>query len=75
VASSGRAVFAVLVELIRALRTSARKANSAESAQIVWSALHGAVTIEQAGIGQTPNAATTFEHLLDLFTNSLANRH
>jgi hypothetical protein len=75
VANSGRTVFAVLVGLIRALRTPARKDDSAESAQIVWSALHGAVTIDQAGIGQTPDADTTFEHLLDLLTNSLANRH
>jgi AcrR family transcriptional regulator len=72
VARSGRAVFAVLVELIRAMRSGVSEPESAEDAQIVWSAIHGAVTIEQARIGQTPNAADTFEHLLDLLTKGLA---
>jgi Tetracyclin repressor-like, C-terminal domain len=71
VAISGRAVFAVLVKLIRTVKPSARKNDSAESAQIVWSALHGAVTIEHAGIGQTPEASATFERILDLCANSL----
>jgi AcrR family transcriptional regulator len=72
VARSGHAVFAVLVELIRAMRNPDSEEDSAEDAQIVWSAIHGAVTIEQARIGQTPDATDTFEHLLDLLTNSLA---
>lgn len=73
VARSGRAVFAVLVELIRAMRRVDTEQDSAEDAQVAWSALHGAVTIEQASIGQTPNAADTLEHLLDLLANSLAS--
>lgn len=73
VAGRGRAVFAVLVELIRAMRRVDTEQDSAEDAQVAWSALHGAVTIEQARISQTPNAADTFEHLLDLLTNSLAS--
>ena len=67
VAASGRAVFAVLIQLIDALGTERSQSNSAETAQIVWSAIHGAVTIERAGIGQTPDADVTFEKLLDIF--------
>ncbi|MDX1885153.1 TetR/AcrR family transcriptional regulator [Mycolicibacterium sp. 120270] len=68
VARAGHAVFAVLVELIRAMKSSASEQESAQDAQAVWSAVHGAVTIEQAGINQTPDAADTFEHMLDMFT-------
>jgi AcrR family transcriptional regulator len=72
VADTGRAVFAALAKLVRALRTVVSEHDLAESAQAVWSAIHGSVTIEQAGIGQTPDAVTTFEHLLDLLSASLA---
>jgi AcrR family transcriptional regulator len=72
VARSGQAVFTVLVELIDAMRRTAPERDSIEDAQIVWSALHGAVTIEQARRGRTPDAADTFERMLDLFTNTLA---
>jgi AcrR family transcriptional regulator len=70
VAGSGRAVFAVLVDLIDAMRSDAPHRDSAEVAQIVWSALHGSVTIEHARIGQTTDAAATFERMLDLFVGS-----
>lgn len=72
VSRSGRAVFDVLVELIRAMSSGDSERDSAEDAQVVWSALHGAVTIEQAHRGQTPDATNTFEHLLDLLTNGIA---
>src|SRR5207344_585305 len=42
VADAGRAVFAVLVQLTGALRSTASEEVSAEAAQIVWSAVHGA---------------------------------
>jgi AcrR family transcriptional regulator len=71
VASSGRDVFAVLVRLISAMRTSASEQDSTEAAQIVWSAIHGAVTIEQARIGQTPDPSVTFEGMLDLLGQCL----
>jgi AcrR family transcriptional regulator len=71
VAGSGRAVFAVLIELIRALRPVASEHDLAESAHVAWSAIHGSVTIEQAGIGQTPDADSTFGHTLDLLTSGL----
>ena len=70
VSRSGRAVFDVLVELIRAMRSGDAQRDSAEDAQVVWSALHGAVTIEQAHRDQTPDATDTFEHLLDILTTS-----
>lgn len=67
VAAHGRAVFGVLVDLVTALNP----ANSLENAQSVWSAIHGSVAIEQAGIGQTPDAETSFEHLLELLISAL----
>lgn len=74
-ADHGRAVFAVLVELIRAMTDVAPPPDLTETAQAVWNALHGAVTIEIAGIGQTPDAARSFEHMLDLLVAGLtANR-
>jgi AcrR family transcriptional regulator len=77
VADSGRVVFAMLVELIDALKRRTSERDSTEDAQVVWSAIHGAVNIELARISQTPNADSTFEHMLDMFTNELtdARRH
>jgi AcrR family transcriptional regulator len=72
VADSGRAVFAVLVQLIDAMKARTSERDSTEDAQVVWSAIHGAVTIELARIGQTADADSTFEHMLDMFTNELA---
>jgi AcrR family transcriptional regulator len=71
VAGSGRAVFAILVDLIRSVRMTVSEYDSAELAQIAWSALHGAITIEQAGIGQTPDPETTYEKLIDLLVDRL----
>ncbi|MGY4648729.1 TetR/AcrR family transcriptional regulator [Mycobacterium sp. URHB0021] len=71
VADSGRAVFAVLVQLINAIKKAAPEQDSTEDGQAVWSAIHGAVTIGMARIGLTPDADSTFEHMLDLFTNGL----
>jgi AcrR family transcriptional regulator len=73
VAESGRAVFAVLAELIRDLKSASSDEDWDEYAQIVWSAIHGAVTIEDTRIGQTPDAAATFERMLDLFVGSLVD--
>ncbi len=70
-AAHGRPVFGVLVELVRAFATGAVAKNPTEAAQSVWSAVHGAVTIEIAGIGQTPEPAASFEHLLDLLVAGL----
>lgn len=67
----GRAVFGVLIELIRALTTNRPPTDLTEAAQAVWSAVHGAVTIEIAGIGQTSEAATSYEYMLELLVNGL----
>jgi len=71
VAEAGRAVFTILSGLIGAFTTVGAERDLAESAQAVWSAIHGSVTIEQAGIGQTPEMGSTFEHMLDLLTDGL----
>jgi AcrR family transcriptional regulator len=71
VADAGRAIFTVLATLIGALEFGVAERDLAESAQIVWAAIHGSVTIQQAGIGQTPDADATFEHVLDLLTDGL----
>lgn len=70
-AAHGRTVFAVLIELIRALTAAHPPADPTEAAQAVWNAIHGAVTIEIAGIGQTPSATASFEHMLDLLVTGL----
>lgn len=69
VAGHGRAVFGVLVELVTALNP----ADPVETAESVWSAIHGAVAIEHAGIGQTPDAGASFEHLLDLLVRGIVD--
>ncbi|MCW2561041.1 MAG: hypothetical protein JWP55_5005 [Mycobacterium sp.] len=72
VADSGRAVFAMLVQMVDVMKNGASARDSTEDAQVVWSAIHGSVTIELARIGQTANADSTFEHMLDMFTNELS---
>jgi AcrR family transcriptional regulator len=62
VATHGRTVFTTLVGLVAAIRGT----DPTETAQAVWSAIHGAVTVELAGIGQTADAAASFDILLDL---------
>lgn len=71
VAAAGRAIFETLIRLIDALEGLRTQRDSAEDAQSVWSAVHGAVTIQHAGIGQTPDADATFENLLDLLLAGL----
>ncbi|KRD09625.1 hypothetical protein ASE48_06235 [Mycobacterium sp. Root265] len=73
VAATGRAVFDTLTALIEAMRTPSAQPDSPEAAQIVWGAIHGAVTIDQVGIGQTPDSDATFENLLALMVGSLSD--
>lgn len=68
VAAHGRTVFAVLIGLVDRLGVGA--AEPVEAAQAVWSALHGAVSLELAGIIQTPDAGASFEHLLDVLVGA-----
>ncbi len=72
VADHGRAAFGVLIELIRGM-AGETASDPTEAAQAVWSALHGAVTIEIAGIGQTPDATASYEHMLDLLITGLGS--
>lgn len=72
VAGRGRAVFTVLADLISGLPGGGAPHDPWESAQSVWSAIHGAVSIEQVGIGQTEDAAASFEILLDLLITGLS---
>jgi len=72
-AQHGHAVFGVLVELIRALTPAGSPTDPIEAAQAVWSAIHGAVTIEIAGIGQTSDADASFENMLDLLIIGLTS--
>ncbi|MET0700491.1 MAG: TetR-like C-terminal domain-containing protein, partial [Mycobacterium sp.] len=73
-AEHGRAVFAVLIELIRAFTAPAPASDLTEAAQAVWSALHGSITIEIAGIGQTSDATASYERMLDILIAGLMNQ-
>lgn len=73
VAATGRSVFDTLAQLIDAMRTPPFQPDSNEDAQIVWGAIHGAVSIEQARIGQTPDSDATFERLLTLLIGSFSD--
>lgn len=72
VADFGRVVFGMLTDLIDAMKGLSSEQDSTEAAQIVWNAIHGAVNIELARIGQTSNADNTFEHMLDLLVNGIS---
>jgi hypothetical protein len=63
-------VFETLVALVAAVSETSDD-DATESAQGVWSAVHGAVTLELAGRGQTPDMAASFDHLLDMLVVAL----
>lgn len=65
----GRAVFGMLIDLVAGV--AAATADATESAQAVWSSVHGAVTLELAGRNQTPDPTTSFEYLLDMLIAAL----
>jgi len=60
------AAFGVLVtEVSRAMDAGVlRRDDPAETAQVIWSAVHGAVTLELAGVVQVGDAEATYERLL-----------
>lgn len=66
--SSGLPAFDVLIEAVDALPEGhrARHLSSTEAAQILWEAIHGAVTIEQATLMRVPDPDRHFELLLDV---------
>ncbi|MFH8464574.1 TetR/AcrR family transcriptional regulator [Streptomyces sp. NPDC017991] len=70
----GHAVFEVLIELVQDLagrRTPEGFADSGEAAQVVWTALHGAVHLELGGIGQVSGSQDTYRRLIDLLVRAL----
>lgn len=73
VAAHGRTVFGVLADLITGLGRH-HPADPTEAAQAVWSAIHGSVAIELAGIGQTAYPRASFEQLLDLVVGGITAR-
>ena len=60
------AAFGVLVtEVSRAMDAGAlRRADPTETAQVVWSAVHGAVSLELAGVAQAGDPEASYERLL-----------
>lgn len=63
----GQAAFQHLVDAV----TAVGAADGIEAAQLVWNALHGAVTIEHANIGRTPDAAKTYERMITALLRGL----
>ncbi|MFJ4834372.1 TetR/AcrR family transcriptional regulator [Streptomyces sp. NPDC088747] len=70
----GHAAFEVLIELVEGLvgRDSLKRfANSGEAAQLVWTAIHGAVHLELGGIGQVSGPHDSYGQLVDLLIRGL----
>ncbi|WP_221351921.1 TetR/AcrR family transcriptional regulator [Streptomyces beigongshangae] len=70
----GHAAFDVLVELVEGVvtRDSLRRfAGSGEAAQMVWTAIHGAVHLELGGIGGVSGSQDVYERLIDLLLRGL----
>lgn len=71
----GKDVFDVLKDLVGAVMSTAdsHSLGRAEAAQIVWSAIHGAVDLELSGIEQVSTTAdASYELLVDLLVRGLA---
>jgi AcrR family transcriptional regulator len=62
------------VELAAAAGTLAA-ADTRETAQQIWSALHGAVTLELRGFLRTPDPAAIYQALLDTIVRGLGQGH
>jgi hypothetical protein len=72
-AAHAAAAFEALVEHVRfAVAAGAlRAADPTETAQVIWSAVHGAVSLELAGAVLTPDPAATYGTLLQLIVDGL----
>jgi AcrR family transcriptional regulator len=66
----GREVFAVLVAMVSAA-VGESTVDPVEAGQAMWNAMHGAVTIELARVGQTSAPAASYEQTLDLVISGL----
>jgi AcrR family transcriptional regulator len=78
VAQHGTAVLQVLVDILgSAIRSDALRATDpVQAAQVVWNALHGAVTLEHANLNVTAKRhgfapADTYEKMVDLLVDGL----
>jgi len=70
----GHAAFEVLIELVEGLigpESLERYANPDEAAQMVWTAIHGAVHLELGGIGNVSGSHDSYGRLLDLLVRGL----
>jgi len=69
----GQATFGELVGHVEnAMTTGALPAGDADDvAQQIWSAVHGAVSLELSGCSQAPDPAATYGRLLDLIIRGL----
>ncbi|MEW5813160.1 MAG: TetR/AcrR family transcriptional regulator [Actinomycetota bacterium] len=70
VTARGREVFDILVDMVAGLTLRAGL-EPVEAAQAMWNGQHGAVTLDLAGVSQTPDAATTFERTIDVLIRGL----
>ncbi len=67
----GREVFGTLVDMV-ALVSDHTDTAAVELGQAVWSALHGAVSLELTAINQTADAKTSFDVLIDVTLRGIA---
>ena len=72
-AQHATAAFDVLVsEVARAMDAGVlRRDDSKEAAQVIWSAVHGAVALELAGVAQVADPEASYERLLVALTSGL----
>lgn len=77
-AQRGTAVLQVLIDLLQSAidRGALQGVDAVQAAQIVWNAIHGAVTLEQANLNVTAKrhgfeAADTYERMLDVLVDGL----
>lgn len=70
VTARGREVFSILVDMVAGLSVRAG-IDPVDAAQVMWNGQHGAVTLELAGVSQTPDAAATFTQTMDVLIRGL----
>jgi AcrR family transcriptional regulator len=76
-ADRAAAAFTALVDQVRngMDRGVLRPGQPQETAQLIWSAVHGAVSLELRGLVQAPDAAATYEALLRMLLDGLGRPH
>jgi len=67
------AAFTALVDRVRygMDRGALRPGDPCGTAQLIWSSVHGAVSLELGGLVRTPDAAATYEALLQMLLDGL----